>query len=511
MPAVVIATTTSVSSTAGSERRVRARGKRRSSAAPGTDSAPPSMRTGAQICSKMCPARIDHPRKNQQPERLMNPIIQRPDDQERDRRDGDRAGGRAGPNVVSASPATARCSDVVRSAPPTNAVVVQRRPHRELGDRRRRMRGSDGGRSRAPRRTHGSSWGPASCCEYRHAPHATRVVTVRWRRRCADRAPVRWTSRQRSLPAAGRGDPHHDRPHGGRHRPREAPRHRLPVGRDLRRPALVVGLRPARGRAAPQHPQRLVAGQRATARRRRGRRGRDHHEPARLAGERTPRDVPRPARGMHELPPALPRGSSRGERRRRGALPELRGRGVHRAEAVQPDAEDVPRTDRGRRRRGLPAPGDRAGHVRELLGDPGRLAQEAAVRHRADRQVVPQRDHAGQLHLPHARVRADGDGVLRRARHRRRVVRALGRAAHAVVPRPRRRRRRSCGCGRTSPTSSRTTPRPRPTSSTSSRSAGRSSRASRTAPTTTSRRTRKRAARTSPTSTRNGRPATTRS
>ncbi len=28
--------------------------------------------------------------------------------------------------------------------------------------------------------------------------------------------------------------------------------------------------------------------------------------------------------------------------------------------------------------------------------------QEAAVRHRADRQVVPQRDHAGQLRVPHA-------------------------------------------------------------------------------------------------------------
>jgi glycyl-tRNA synthetase len=38
------------------------------------------------------------------------------------------------------------------------------------------------------------------------------------------------------------------------------------------------------------------------------------------------------------------------------------------------------------------------------------------VRHRPGRQVVPQRDHAGQLHLPHARVRADGDGVLRAAR-----------------------------------------------------------------------------------------------
>ena len=44
-----------------------------------------------------------------------------------------------------------------------------------------------------------------------------------------------------------------------------------------------------------------------------------------------------------ELSPALPRGPSRGQRRRRGALPELRRRGVHRAEAVQPDAEDLPR------------------------------------------------------------------------------------------------------------------------------------------------------------------------
>jgi glycyl-tRNA synthetase len=36
-------------------------------------------------------------------------------------------------------------------------------------------------------------------------------------------------------------------------------------------------------------------------------------------------------------------------------------------------------------------------------------AQEAAVRHRPGRQELPQRDHAGQLHLPYARVRADGD------------------------------------------------------------------------------------------------------
>jgi glycyl-tRNA synthetase len=60
-------------------------------------------------------------------------------------------------------------------------------------------------------------------------------------------------------------------------------------------------------------------------------------------------------------------------------------------------------------------------------------AAAGAVRHRADRQGVPQRDHAGQLHLPDARVRADGDAVLRGAGHGRRVVRVLEGAAHGVV------------------------------------------------------------------------------
>ena len=63
-------------------------------------------------------------------------------------------------------------------------------------------------------------------------------------------------------------------------------------------------------------------------------------------------------------------------------------------------------------------PGDRAGHLRQLRQRGDHSAQEAAVRHRPDRQELPQRDHPGQLHLPHPRVRADGDGVLRRAVHR---------------------------------------------------------------------------------------------
>ncbi len=49
---------------------------------------------------------------------------------------------------------------------------------------------------------------------------------------------------------------------------------------------------------------------------------------------------------------------------------------------------------------GVPPPRDRAGHLRQLRERADHDAQEAAVRHRADRQVVPQRDHAPQLHLP---------------------------------------------------------------------------------------------------------------
>ena len=104
---------------------------------------------------------------------------------------------------------------------------------------------------------------------------------------------------------------------------------------------------------------------------------------------------------------------------------------------VQPDVRDDDRPREGGRRHGLPAPGDRAGHLPGLQDRPGLRAQEAAVRHRPGRQVVPQRDHAGQLHLPHARVRADGDGVLRGARRGAAVARALAQGAPGLVRAPR--------------------------------------------------------------------------
>ena len=108
-------------------------------------------------------------------------------------------------------------------------------------------------------------------------------------------APVRWMSRQRPQPATGKGVRTHGRPDGGRHRPREAPGDRVPVIRDLRRAALVVGLRPSGGRATPERPERVVEGDGSAARRHRGPGGRDHHVPAGLGGVRPRRGVPRPA------------------------------------------------------------------------------------------------------------------------------------------------------------------------------------------------------------------------
>ena len=137
---------------------------------------------------------------------------------------------------------------------------------------------------------------------------------------------------------------------------------------------------------------------------------------------------------------------------------------------------------------------------------------QAAVRHRADRQGLPQRDHAGQLHLPHARVRADGDRVLREpattpstaARPTRRGTIAGSRTARPGS-RATASTRATCGSTSTRRTSSPTTPSARSTSSTSSRWAGASWRGSPTARTSISSSTRSSAASRSRTSTRSAR------
>ncbi len=94
-----------------------------------------------------------------------------------------------------------------------------------------------------------------------------------------------------------------------------------------------------------------------------------------------------------------------------------------------------PVRDEGSRR--LSPARDGAGHLRQLQERHVLAARQAAVRHRADRQELPQRDHARELPLPHARVRADGDGVLRAARGVAAVVRVLDRRAPPLVSRAR--------------------------------------------------------------------------
>ena len=59
---------------------------------------------------------------------------------------------------------------------------------------------------------------------------------------------------------------------------------------------------------------------------------------------------------------------------------------------------------RGQQHRGLPAPRDRPGHLRQLPRHPAHHPQEAALRRVSGGQVLPQRDHPRQLHLPHPGV-----------------------------------------------------------------------------------------------------------
>ena len=182
-------------------------------------------------------------------------------------------------------------------------------------------------------------------------------------------------------------------------------------------------------------------------------------------------------------PTTSPTGARGASLRAQAEQAPRRDRGVrpHRAAAVQPHVRDARRRGRGGGPDGVPPARDGAGDLRQLQERRSARATEAAVRDRPGRQVVPQRDHARELHLPHARVRADGDGVLRPAGRGGRVVPLLDRRAARLVPRatgsarepsrPRARRRGAVAL----------LERARATSSTCIRSAGRSSRESRTA------------------------------
>jgi hypothetical protein len=311
--------------------------------------------------------------------------------------------------------------------PPTRPTGASRGTDRSVrADRSADLRWAKGGRRtilatltrRAP-----APAGPPTCPRQ---PVVGSVPTIEsHRERSHQRRPVR--ADRRSRPADDR-------------RALQEARHHLPLVGDLRRVPFDVGLRAARRGAQGERQAAVVAFDGAAARRHRRSRRVDPHAPQGLGGVRAPRELRRSAGRVRRVPQARtcrppPRGIG-GELPRRGRLPVV-WRQAHGPEELQPDVQDLRGAGGGRQRCGLAASRDGAGDVRRLPDDPALEPPEGALRDRADGQVVPQRDHARQLHLPHPRVRADGDGVLRRARHRRGVAPVLDRRADGLVHRPR--------------------------------------------------------------------------
>ena len=116
-------------------------------------------------------------------------------------------------------------------------------------------------------------------------------------------------------------------------------------------------------------------------------------------------------------------------------MPRLRQqRLVYRAAQLQSDDAHFDWADGRHVVGGVPAPGDRARHLRELQKHLPKRAQAAAVRRCADRKIVPQRDHAGKLHLSGSRVRTGGAGIFRSRRRRRHGdLSCVGRAPQELV------------------------------------------------------------------------------
>ena len=258
----------------------------------------------------------------------------------------------------------------------------------------------------------------------------------------------------------------------------------FPVVRRLRRPGQHLGLRPARRRAEEQRQARLVALGGLRPRRHGGPGRRDPDEPAGLEvlGPRRRRSRD-PMTDCRNCKPAARRPRVRGQK---GPDP-----GLARSTASPPSCSArsaaPPLTEArqfnlmfrrptwGRSTRTTASVAYlRPETAQGIFVNFGNVADTTRRKlpfgDRADRQELPQRDHARQLHVSRPRVRADGDGVLRRMPGRGRVVRRTGsRSGCAGGPTT-----WACGpdgfaCDRTTPTSCPTTPSRRPTSSTTSR------------------------------------------
>ena len=275
-----------------------------------------------------------------------------------------------------------------------------------------------------------------------------------------------------------------------------APRLRLPLLRDLRRPRLDVRLRPLRRPAEEQRSARSGCGRwcrsattssrstpRSSSTRRSGRR--------RATSPASPTRSSTAARASSASAPtsSSERSCGRKPSKRPGETPDC---DLTEARAVQPDVRDARRRARGREL-DAPTSGPRRRRASSSTSrtSPSSLRAQAAVRHRAGRQVFRNEITPGNFLF---RVREFEQMEMEffvPPAEAAQVVRVLDRAARSAgtaslglrdeqPARARARRRGALAL----------LERARATSSTSTRSAGRSSRASRTAATSTSRSTR---------------------
>ena len=212
----------------------------------------------------------------------------------------------------------------------------------------------------------------------------------------------------------------HERAHSGPLRqdrqPLQAAGHRFSVGRDLRRLSLHLRLRPGRGPDAPQRQGRLVAlhgpapqptwsgSTPPSCRRRPSGRPRATWPTSPTPWSTAATAAPATGRTSSTTPRSVPTCGTRGqftEPRQFNLMFKTQAGPVQDEGAV---AYLRPETAQGM--------------FINFANVHQHLAQEAAVRHRPDRQELPQRDHPRQLRVPDPGVRADGAGVLRASRPR---------------------------------------------------------------------------------------------
>ena len=188
---------------------------------------------------------------------------------------------------------------------------------------------------------------------------------------------------------------------------------------------------------------------------------RDHPAPAHLGGLRPPRELHRPARRLPHLQAALPRrpldqlacGTQAVEASRR-----VRRLRPDRGARLQPDVRDDCRPGQGDGLDGLPAPGDRAGHLRQLQE---RACSSRARSRRSGSRRSASRSATRSRPATSSSARASSSrwrwsSSSRRPRPSSGSSYWLARAAR-LVPASSGSAPTTCACARTTPTSSRTT------------------------------------------------------